>query len=83
VPAGPLVTGATIVEPADDPDGGEYAESETDPEGQSSDDARSEDSRVTAYSGGSSPSRGCTSGPDSEVGDFLGPESDDSAFEVL
>ena len=67
----------------DDLDDAEDEEPETGPEGQSSDDARSEDSRVTADSGASSPSRGCTSGPDSELGDFLDPDSEDSALEVL
>ena len=79
----PLVTGAVGTAVSDDTHRDDNGEPETDPEGESADDTRSQDSRSTAKSGGSSPSRACTSGPESEVGDFLGPESDDSAFEVL
>ena len=78
-----MVTGVVDAGVADDTDRDDDGDPETDPEGESAEDTWSEDSRVTADSGGSSPSRGCTSGPESEVGDFLGPESDDSAYEVL
>ena len=78
-----MVTGMVDTGVADATDRGDDGDPETDPDGESVEDTWSEDSRVTAHSGGSSPSRGCTSGPESEMGDFLGPESDDSVFEVL
>ena len=68
---------------ADATDRGDDGDTNTDPDGESAEDTCSEDSRVTADSVRSSPSRGCSSGPRSEVGDFLGPDSDDSAFEAL
>ena len=76
-------TGLVDTGDADATDRGDDGDTETDPDGESVEEIRSEDSRVTADSGGSSPSRGCTSGPGSVLGDFLGPDSDDSAFEVL
>ena len=79
----PLVTGVVGTAVSDNMDRDDDGEPETYPEGESTDDTRSQDSRSTANSGGSSPPRACTSGPESEVGDFLGPESDDSAYEVL
>ena len=80
---GPPVMGAVVTTVSDDPDHDDGGEPETDPEGESADDTRSQDSRSTANSSGSSPSRACTSGPELEMGDFLGPESDESAYEVM
>ena len=79
----PLGTGLVDTVGVHATDGGDDGDPDTDTDGASVQDTGSEDSRVTVDSGGTSPSKGCSSGPGSEVGDFLGPDSDDSAFEAL
>ena len=66
-----------------DADGDDGEEPETDPEGESSDDTQSQDSRSTVDSGANSPSRACTSGLELEMDNFSGPDSNNSAYEGM